>query len=130
MANSPNTAASAAPSKCRAPPPARNPSHANWNVVRAPPLNSADAEIGRLSERGEAGETEQDIRLIARMANAIARVASNTTNEPDCGTINTNAARAIATIRILIFWLVMARYSRPNKPVGLIARSEPSARTA
>ena len=45
---------------------------------------------------------------MARMAKAIARVASRMTNEPECGTMKASASKAAATIRILIFWLAIA----------------------
>ena len=43
---------------------------------------------------------------MARMAKAIARVASSMTNELECGTMIASATSATATIRILICWLV------------------------
>ncbi len=53
----------------------------------------ADAEIGRLAERGEAGKAEQNVDAHRQDGEASARVASSTTNELECGMIKASASQ-------------------------------------
>ena len=61
---------------------------------------------------------------MARMAKAIARVASSTTNEPECGTTKANDRQGGDDDQDFDFLAHHRRraHSRPNRPVGLIAR--------
>ena len=45
---------------------------------------------------------------MARMAKLNARVASSTTNEPECGTMKASAASTATTNKILNCWLAIA----------------------
>src|SRR5665647_3451012 len=65
---------------------------------------------------------------MARIAKANARVASSTTNEPDCGTIKAIATRAAATIRILACWLTIDRCSLSSKQAGRFDRQDQNHR--
>ena len=62
-------------------------------------------------------------RLITRIANASARVASRITNELVFGTMTATSASATMTINTFAGWLLsIGAHSRPNRPVGLTAR--------
>src|SRR5471030_2590727 len=65
---------------------------------------------------------------MARIANAIARVASNTTKEPDCGTTYNSASSPIMTITIFIFWLTIALCSISPEQTGRLDREDQNHR--
>src|SRR5450631_2418583 len=67
-------------------------------------------------------------RLIARMPNANARVASSTTNELVCGMMNPSKANAAATIRILTCWLTIGRRSLSSKQASRLNREDQNHR--
>src|SRR5512141_319483 len=67
-------------------------------------------------------------RLIARIPNANARVASSTTNELACGIMNASTTSAAATIRTLTWWLTIGRRSLSSKQAGGLYRQDQNHR--
>src|SRR5450755_2796221 len=67
-------------------------------------------------------------RLIARIPNANARVASRTTKELACGTMNASTTSAAATIRILLCWLTIGRRLLTSEQAGWLHRQDQNHR--